>query len=199
MRFGWSDNCFLNDLDQEIRDHIERDTGENIERGMAPDEARRAALRKFGNITKVQEDTRAVWSVVWLEQLMQDLGYGMRTLRSHPGFTAVIIATLALGIGMNSAVFSIVNTVLFRPLPYPNANRIIWLANYDQQFKRDNWSARTDFLIWKEQAHSFEKMTAYGNQDLALESWLAAPSMLRITWPVCPPLTGGIPPPDQPR
>src|ERR1700730_11872410 len=168
MRFGSPGKRWLEDLDQDIREHIEQETNENIERGMAPDEARRAALLKFGNITRVQEDTRTVWSVVWLEQLVQDMRYGMRMLRSHPGFTTVVVATLALGIGMNTAVFSVVNTVLFRPLPYSNAQRLIWLASYNQQFKRDNWVARTDFLIWKEHARSFERMTAYGNQDLAL-------------------------------
>jgi predicted permease len=168
MRFGSPGKSWLDNLDQDIREHIEQETKENIERGMSPDEARRAALRKFGNVTRVQEDTRAVWSVVWLEQLLQDMRYGVRMLRSHLGFTAVVIATLALGIGMNTAVFSVVHTVLFRPLPYPNPQRLIWLANYNQQFKRDNWVARTDYLIWKEHAHSFERMAAYGNQDLAV-------------------------------
>jgi putative ABC transport system permease protein len=79
-----------------------------------------------------------------------------------------VVATLALGIGMNTAVFSVINAVLLRPLPYENADRLIWLANYDQRFKHDNWVARTDYLIWRDQAQSFERMTAYGNQDLAL-------------------------------
>jgi len=109
---------------------------------------------------------RILWTV-WLEQLLQDVRYGMRTLRSRPGFTAVVVATFALGIGMNTAVFSVVNTVLFRPLPYPEPHRLIWLANYHQQFKQDNWVARADFLTWK-QARSFAKMAAYGNQDLAV-------------------------------
>src|SRR3984885_3327402 len=122
----------LENLDQDIRDHIERETEDNIARGMSPEEARTAALRKFGNVTLVKEDTRRVWNAAWVEQLFQDLRYCARTLRRSPAFTVVVILTLAIAIGMNTAAFSIVNAVLLKPLTYSSPDRWVWVANYNR-------------------------------------------------------------------
>jgi predicted permease len=124
----------LNNLDQDIRDHIERETQDNIARGMSPDEARSAALRKFGNVTRVMEDTRDVWIVVWFERLIQDLRYGIRMLAKAPAFTTVAILTLALGIGANTAIFTLVDSVLLRSLPVANPSQLVVL----------NWTARKE-------------------------------------------------------
>src|SRR5260221_957426 len=87
----------MEDLDQDIRDHIERETQDNIERGMLPEEARYAAVRRFGNVTRVKEETREVWSFVWLEQLAQDIHYGLRMLRRSPGFAAAAAVPASFG------------------------------------------------------------------------------------------------------
>ncbi|MCW5978038.1 MAG: ABC transporter permease [Bryobacteraceae bacterium] len=157
----------LDGLDAEIRDHIRRETEENIERGMAPEEARRAALRKFGSVTRVNEETREVWSWVWLEQLLRDARDALRMQWRNPGFTLVIVVTLALGIGMNTAIFSVAHAVLLKPLDYPNPDRLVWLADYDPNIKRDIVSLN-DFYEWRDHAQSYAAMAAYGYQQATL-------------------------------
>ena len=87
----------LADLEQDIRDHLERETQDNIDRGMSPEDARHAAMRKFGNVARVKEETWEVWSVVWLEQLLQDVRFGICTLLRSPGLTVAAVIAIALG------------------------------------------------------------------------------------------------------
>ncbi len=145
----------MEELDQDIREHIAMETQDNIERGMSPEEARYAAVRKFGNVTRVKEETREVWSFVWLEQLLQDVRYGLRMLAKAPGFTAVAVLTLALGIGANTAIFSVVNAVLFRPLAYKDPQQLVVILH-----KGHNPIAPANFLDWSAETHVFERMGA---------------------------------------
>lgn len=142
----------LEDLDQDIRDHLDRETQDNIERGMSPDEAHYAALRKFGNVTRVREETREVWSNVWLERLLQDVRYGLRMLRKDPVFSTVAILTLALGIGANTAIFSLVNTALFKQVSARKPNQLVSVFFGDPHGNGLSNHSYPDYLDYRKQS-----------------------------------------------
>ena len=157
----------LDDLDREIREHIEAETDDNLARGMSADEARAAAIRKFGNVARVREDVRAVWIPGWLDQLRQDARDGVRSVRRNPAFSLAIVVTLALGIGLSTAIYSVVNAVLLRPLAYAHPERMLWLSTRAKDSSRDIMNS-IDFAVWHSQVTSLEHMIAYDNVDATL-------------------------------
>ncbi len=116
------------ELEAEMAAHLAMAIDENMERGMSPVEARRQALLRFGGVDQAKNRHREARSIMSVEILMQDLKYTIRTLFRDPGFTIVAVLILGLGIGANVAVFSVVNTLMLRPLPFPNAHELVWIA-----------------------------------------------------------------------
>jgi putative ABC transport system permease protein len=126
-----------------------------------------AEKNELGNLTLVAENARGTWTVVWIEQLLQDLRYALRTLRRNPGFTVVVILTLALAIGMSTSVFSVLNAVLLRPVSYPDGNRLMWVTTFDKQWDEE-WVSAWDFRNWQEHAHSFDALVGYETIDFRM-------------------------------
>jgi predicted permease len=159
----------FDDLDADIREHIEKETQANIERGMSHDSARYAALRKFGNVTQVKEATRDEWSSVWLDQLLHDTRSGLRMLRKSLGFTSIAVVTLALGIGASTSIFSVVNAVLLGHLPYKNPGRLamLWGTNVHRGVNKTPVSAG-DYFEWKHRNTVFEDIASSHDNQVTL-------------------------------
>ncbi len=138
------------EFDDEIETHLRLLTGRYVRRGMTKAEATLAARRQFGNVTLLKEVNREIRGIRSIDTLIQDLQYGVRMLRRNPGFTFVAVLTLALGIGANTAIFSVVNAVLLRSLPYRDPDRLVMVS-----------FAERHFLEWRDQAKAFEQIAAY--------------------------------------
>ncbi len=113
------------ELDAEMRDHLERQIQLHVSAGLSPTDARNAALQEFGNIALIEEQCRDMRRVNWIEDIIRDFMYALRSMRRTPGFTAAALLTLALGIGANTAIFGVIDSILIRPLPYPHAEDLV--------------------------------------------------------------------------
>jgi putative ABC transport system permease protein len=158
----------INDIDREMRSHLELQVEENIRAGMSPVEARAHAMRSFGNVNKAVDAAYDVKGGGWLESLTQDIRYGVRMLAKHKAFTAVAVLTLALGIGANTAIFSVVNELLLRPLPYRDAERIVMLWEVTPTGRHQNTTSRANFRAWRAQNTSYENIAAFTDQRFNL-------------------------------
>jgi putative ABC transport system permease protein len=158
---------FARELEEEIRLHREMKEQELSDEGASAEEARCAANRAFGNARRMRERSEEAWGWRWLMEFAQDARYGARTLRKSPGFTAVAVVTLALGIGANTAIFSLVYGALLRPLPFANAKQIVLLQGSTRQTPRTP-ASYADMEDWQRQSQSFNGISAWAGQSINL-------------------------------
>jgi putative ABC transport system permease protein len=179
------------DLQEEMRLHRELREQEEIERGLSPKEAHYAVSRRFGNPLVLREESREMWGWNWVERLVQDIRFGLRQLRRNPGFTAVAVLTLALGIGANTAVFSVVNTVLLKPLPYAQPDRLVAVESmWTEGTPVPNPLSYPDFFDFRGRNHVFEHLVTWRDTELALTG-VGEPVQLdgeMVTWDLFPAL-----------
>ena len=155
------------DLDRELRAHLDLEAEELRAAGSSPREAMQAAQRTLGNTTLLKEAIREMSGWTSLERLSQDLRYGARLLLRSPGFSAVAIVTLALGIGANTAIFSVVNAFLLRPLPFADSSRLmrLWPTDAKRGLAPYPTTSYPNFADWKTQSRSFEQVEAYNTRS----------------------------------
>jgi predicted permease len=169
------------DLEEELQFHLAKRAEKNRKLGLGEVDAQAAARRRFGNVTLVKEDCRETWTFTWIETLWQDVRYAARILAKSPGFAAVVIFSLALGIGANTAVFSVMNAVLLHGLPYEHPEELatIFATNKDGTSDKDPVPL-ADVATWKKANHVFADMGAVGFIDLATLGGLGEPAQVPV-------------------
>jgi putative ABC transport system permease protein len=156
------------DLDKELRFHFESQVADKVRSGIPELEARRLTRLEFGGIEQIKEDCRQSRGTLWVESIVGDVRFAFRTLGKSPSFTAVVVLTLALGIGANAAIFSFVDAVLLKPLPYPHPERIVSVWERDAAGFSNNPISTLNFLDWKRQNRCFEFLSAIALDTVTL-------------------------------
>jgi predicted permease len=162
----------FNDLSEEIQQHLAEKTESLMATGMGREDAERAAKREFGNVTKIQERGREAWMWPLAESLWSDVRFSIRQLHKNYGFALTAILTLALGIGATSAIFSLLNTVLLRPLPFPEQERLMWLSQQDHSLPgvAPESLSYPDYFDWRAQNHTLSGIASYLGGGVTLEA-----------------------------
>jgi putative ABC transport system permease protein len=152
------------ELDEEVQSHLRMAAQEHMEQGETSEQARASAVREFGNVTLVKEVTRDMWGWGFWETFLQDVSYGVRSLRRRPGFTIAAGLSLALGIGFTTAIYTLLNVVALQPLPYADAEHLVWMTQILKKNSADEVTLTEHFLEWRRQNQTFTDLAGYNYQ-----------------------------------
>jgi predicted permease len=175
-----------NDLQRELQSHLELEAEEQLESGVPADEAHYAARRAFGNATLIAEDVRESRNTAWLEHFFRDLRYGLRSLRRSPGFSTVAVLTLALGIGANTAIFSTIDALMLRPLPFSSPDQIVRIysitSGITDTFSNPDGPSAPDVRDFEQKSHSFQKIVIYDTwrKNVSFVDSASEPEQMRV-------------------
>jgi putative ABC transport system permease protein len=168
LRFAFRRERFERELEEEMRLHLELRMDEHLAAGLPPDQARRAAARQFGNITLFKEESRALWGFALAESVAQDLRYALRVLRRSPAFATAAVLTLALGIGANTTIFTIVNAILLRPLPVTDPGSMVRLYRLEPNGGRGTLFSYSEYAYYRDQNTRFSGLVAYRGEGMVV-------------------------------